>query len=351
MARRAGVARLDRGDRGLHEALEELADRLVEAAVGERHGRLRGERPGELLVPGVEGADHPLGLLRRAEDQREIRLAVDELERADGLALRRPHGHDEHGLRAVTVLLVERAVDRERRAGRRRVRVGEVQDLAGERDVAGDALAREGQARRAERDRHAVVLGEREAELARAVGRLVDQVDRAGVALRDLARLRQDRLEELARISLGGEPDPDRVQLRQLPVEAGDLGRALGVGERVFHRAREDGVPRALRHQRVPVAGPGAGRRGVHQTDDAHVAALGRREPRVLADEDHRRRGGARDGFGRELGGLEAVGEQRDGRRRGARGRVVEDTPTHGTSLGLALARSQESASPATITP
>ena len=246
---------------------------------------------------GVEGPDHPLGLFRRAEHQRPVGLAVDELEGADGLALRRPHGHHEHGLRAVAVLLVERAVDRERRGGRRRVRVGEVQDLAGERDVAGDALAREGQARRAERDRHAVVLGEREAELARAVGRLVDQVERAGVALRDLARLRQDRLEELARVPLGGEPNPDRVQLRQLPVETGDLRRSLGVGERVLHRAPDDGAPRALRHQRVPVAGPGAGRRGVHQTDDAHVAALGRREPRVLADEIIAAAGGDSNSF------------------------------------------------------
>ena len=65
VARGGRVARLDRGDRGLHEALEQRLDGLVEAAVLERDGGLGGERGGQVAEARRIG-DHVAPARRRA---------------------------------------------------------------------------------------------------------------------------------------------------------------------------------------------------------------------------------------------------------------------------------------------
>ena len=114
VAEGGGVARLDRGDGGLHEAVEELADAVVEAPVGQRHRGLRGQRAGQPHVAVAVGAHVLLGFLGRAQRPAALGLAVDELQGADDLALRRAHRYHQHGLRAVPGVLVEPAVDLER---------------------------------------------------------------------------------------------------------------------------------------------------------------------------------------------------------------------------------------------
>jgi hypothetical protein len=161
-------------------------------------------------------------------------------------------------------------------APRRAVGGLEVEDRAGQRDVSGDALAGERQPRGAERNIHRVVLGEHEAEIARAVGFFLNQVERAGVTVRDLARLGQDGLDEISRVALGREPDPDRVQLgelaiepRHLAVESPHLGGALEIGEGVVDDAGEHRRARAFREDGVPVRGPRTGIVTIDQRDDA----------------------------------------------------------------------------------
>ena len=110
-------------------------------------------------------------------------------------------------------LVVERPIDLEQRAGRRDVRVLEVEDLAGQRNVPRHARVRERQARGPERDLHRVALGEGEPQRPGAIGVLFHEVERAGVAPRDLPRLGEDRLDQVTRVALGREPDADRVQL------------------------------------------------------------------------------------------------------------------------------------------
>src|SRR5258708_33818298 len=89
----AGVGRLlvdglvEQADEGLKEVLE-LDDELP---VGERNGRLRGERLGEALV----------GLAERDNDARSAGLGVEELEEADRLVLVVLHWNGEAGLRMI----------------------------------------------------------------------------------------------------------------------------------------------------------------------------------------------------------------------------------------------------------
>ena len=308
----------------------------------DRDGRLRGERPGELLVPGAVGPDRPLDLFHRREAVPEFRLAVDQLERADRLALRRAHRHHQHRLGTVAGLVVERAVDPERRPRRRRVGVLEVEGVPGQRDVSCDAGARQRQPRRTVGDLDRVVLGQSEAQPPGAVGVLLDKVERAGIALRDLPRLGQDGLEQLTRVALGGEPDADRVQLGELPIESRHGGRAVEIVERVLHGARENRPAHARREQPVPVFGPRAGGVGVDEGQDAQRRVAPPPVGDVRADQHHGRRRRGQIRRRGQRGDVERVAEKLGRGRRRARGRVVQNTTAHGTKVGRRLRRSQE---------
>ena len=344
VARRRRVARLDRDDRGLHEPLEEPADRLDQVAVVDGDGRLRGERAGELLVALAVPLHRPLGLLDRRERPPEVRLAVDELEHADGLALRGAHRHHQHRLGAVAGLLVERAVDVERHAGWRVVRVRQVEDLAAQRDVSGDALARQRQVRLAERDLHRVVLGQHEDKRSRPVGRLVHEIERARVAARDLPGPGQDRVEEGVSVALGREPNADLVELEQLVLELRERPDVVDVGEGVADRAGQDRRAHARREQGVPVPRPGPRLLALDEGHDAEPAIVPAPRGGVGAEQQHRGDQRRRVGGSGQGSDVELVAEQPGGGRRRARGRVVADTAGHGTKVGLRCRRSQESA-------
>ena len=174
VARRGGVACFDRGHRRLHESLEQLANRQVQPAVVDGHRGLRGEGARQLFVPRAVGPHVPLDVVGAEQPRRAIVFAVDELQRADRLPLRRLHGDHEHRLGAIPGILVEPTVDREGRVLRRRVGVGEIDHVAGDRDVPGDAAVGQGQGGRPEGDRHAVVLCEGEAQVRRLAALLDD---------------------------------------------------------------------------------------------------------------------------------------------------------------------------------
>ena len=238
----------------------------------------------------------------------------------------------------------------ERRAPGRAVGVLEVEDDAGQRDVARDALAGERQPRGAERNVDGIVLGKDEAQIARTVGRLLDQVERAGVTVRDLARLGQDGLDEIARVALGREPDADRVQLRELAVESCHLaveprrfGRSIEVGEGVVDRAREYRRAHALREHRVPVCGPRIGAVPTDQRDDAQGRLAPARIGGVATDQDDDGSVGGRIRRHGEPRHVEFATDKLGGGRRRARGRVVQDTAaTHETKVGPRWRPSQE---------
>src|SRR5262249_16812657 len=216
---------------GLPDAPEAPAGGPVQARVPARHRGLRGQRARELLVARRAPLHRALDRPARPEARREVGLAVDQLQGAYRLAFGRAHRHHEHRARAIAGLFVERAVDVKRRAGRRAVGILEVEDGARQGHLSPHALPGEWWAHRRERNVDGVVLSEDESQVARAVALFLDQVERAGVALRDLARPAQDGLDEVSRVALGREPDADLIQLGQLALEPRRLGRAVEAGE------------------------------------------------------------------------------------------------------------------------
>src|SRR5439155_853663 len=234
----------------------------------------------------------------------------------------------EHGLRAVAGLLVERSVDAERRAFGWRVGVGQVDRRAGQGHIAGHARARQWQRGGPEGHLQAVVLGQGEEEPCVAVSLVLHEVERAGIAVRDLARLGQDHLEESRGAPLGRQADPDRVELAQLATEAGDLLGGVQIGEGVGYGADEDGATRVGREEPIPVLGPGAGPSRTNEADDPHVGAGGSIGAVGVGEEDQRY-GRGYDFVGTELPHVELICQERG--RRPCRPRMygVKDGPTH----------------------
>ncbi len=268
MTGRGRVARLDRGDGGLHEPLEQGLDALVEPAVLERDRRLGRQRDGEVGVPGAERLNLPLDLPRGREPALQVRLAVDELEDADDLFLLRLHRDDEHRLRPVADLRVKCPVDLEGRAGRRMVGVRQVDDLARERDVARHALSVDWDRELLEGHVHTVVLREREAQAPIASVALLHEIERARVAVGDLAGLGQNELEEPLQVPLRREADPDAIQVAELDGEAVEVAPRRHVLEGVVQDPCEHGRGGVPWKTRVPLRGDRLGRRARRQERD-----------------------------------------------------------------------------------
>ena len=353
MAGGGGVARLDGGDRGAHEALEEGLDVLQQPAVLQRHRRLRGEGGGEAHEALGVGNGLPLDGVHRGESPGGDPLAVDELQHADGLARGRPHRHDQHRLRAVARLLVEGAVDLEGRPRGRRVGVLEVQDLAVLGHVPGHALVADGQGELGERHRHEVVLRELEAQARLPLVRLLHEVDRARVAVRDLAGLGEDETEEGDRIPLGGQPHADRVELAQLDPRALRLGEEAQVLEGMTQRGGEDEGRHRLGQVGVPGRRPARGRTvRADQPDHRHQARPRARRVRrgghVPLEVDHEHLGivgaAAQRVDLRERVRLELLGKSRGHRGDGRAIRKPHDLASHGARVGGGTAGCQASA-------
>ena len=121
-ARMAGcgrIARLDSGDRGVDETLEQAVDFVVQDRVLQRHARLRRQRQRHLLRTLVERDHAFLEIGRGGQHLARPALLVDELDDPDDLALGRQHGHGQHRARAVADLVVEAAIVRAGPGGRR----------------------------------------------------------------------------------------------------------------------------------------------------------------------------------------------------------------------------------------
>ena len=175
-------------------------------------------RPEELLAPLVERHDALLDVGGREELLLRVALLVDELDDADDLVLARGERRDEHPLRAVADLLVERAIEAERRAGGHVVHVVDVERLLLERGVAGDAARADGHRELARVERERIVLRELEAQRAMSDARVValDDVDAAGVGAGDEAALLEDEAEQLVDVALGRDRARDVDELAEL---------------------------------------------------------------------------------------------------------------------------------------
>jgi hypothetical protein len=178
-------------------------DLRPQLTVLERDGRLRRERGRQRVESGrirrhVRGDGR-----RRVEPRGPIGLGVDQLQHADDLPLRRAQRFGQHRFRPVSRVVVEAPVEHVWRVRRDGVRVVDRDRLAGLRDVASDRAVADREGLAAEWQVARIVLRNREPQPLRRllelhprrIGRL-DDVERAGVAVGDLARLGQNELEE-----------------------------------------------------------------------------------------------------------------------------------------------------------
>ena len=85
MPRCGGIPVLDRRHRRLHESLEQPLDRLVQLRVLERDRRLARQRTRHRHRALVERLGPPLDVVPVTEPVAPVRLAIDQLEHADGL--------------------------------------------------------------------------------------------------------------------------------------------------------------------------------------------------------------------------------------------------------------------------
>jgi hypothetical protein len=148
------VARFDRVDRRLHEALEDLTNFVVKNRVFEGDPGLRRERFDELLAALVERDHAVLEVVATEQLLLRLLLLVDQLQHADDFTLARGERRHQHALAAVTHLVVERTIEAERRARRHFVDVVDPQRRLLERDVTRHAARadRHGEFARIERD-------------------------------------------------------------------------------------------------------------------------------------------------------------------------------------------------------
>ena len=110
-----------------------LEGEIFQPRVAERDGGLRRQRAHQALVLGVEG--HDASPLER----------VDELQHAEDVVRRILERHHQDRLGAVVQARVDARVERIGAIGWNRVRIVQVEDVAGERDVTGEAQLAEAQ--------------------------------------------------------------------------------------------------------------------------------------------------------------------------------------------------------------
>jgi len=125
----AGVRRffIDGQRDGLNESFQQGLQFKNQQVIGERHRRLRGQRPGQ--IPG------PFG--KRDHTARFLIARVDHLQNADDFILVIEHRNDQHGFRAVARLLVERPGTVKIESGRV-VNILDVHRLPGNRHMGGN---------------------------------------------------------------------------------------------------------------------------------------------------------------------------------------------------------------------
>ncbi|MEX2221082.1 MAG: hypothetical protein WEG40_04715, partial [Candidatus Rokuibacteriota bacterium] len=289
-----------------------------EVAVGERHRGLGRQRRGQAAEGLGVGQGQALDGRRRDEGPAALALAVDQGEHTDDLPARGLHGQDQQRLGAVPGERIHLRVEAVRAVRGQRIGVGHVEDLAGERHVAGQAVLAQRERDRVELDRHAVVLGQLEAQPARAVARGLDQVDGARVTPGDAPGLGQDQIEQELGVALAGQPHADRVQLLELLRGLLRLAGDAGLLARRAQHAREGGGAHRER-ERDEAAGHRGCVRGLREHDHGHDRAPRRLEQgrvdvvdRTIEQQHAGFVGGEGDGLpGPEYSRLEILGQRR----------------------------------------
>src|SRR5574341_714088 len=198
-----------------------LEREVFEPRVADGDRGLGRERPHEALVLGVEGHDAaPV-------------LGIDQLEHAEDGAAGILHRDHEDGLRPVVQARVHARVEGIRAIRRNHIGVVQIQDVAGQRDVARQAdlpqmqrllLKAAPHLRLTELARQEVVLHDGELEQL-----TLTQEEGAGLGTCETPGLGEDPLEQGPEVSLTGQGDPD---LDQLPERLGQVeGRRLRLSQ------------------------------------------------------------------------------------------------------------------------
>ena len=209
-----GVPLVDRGDGCLDEPLEQVLDVPVELAVLDRDGCLTREGLNDLDLALAVGEYVRIGVVIVVDDRARVALAVDQLKHAHHPVAMVLHRDNELRLGAVAVLLVESAIERVGAVRRDLVNVVDGERLPVQRHVSRDAgaIEREGEVR-IRKVGQRVVLRAQEVQGLVSLGVLLDEVQTAGIARGEPARLRQNQAEQLLRVTLAHERHADAVEL------------------------------------------------------------------------------------------------------------------------------------------
>ena len=169
-----------------------------------------------------------------------------------------PHCNRQHRLGAVSILLVERPIDRILDVRRQEVGIVDDQRLAGTGDITGDAGVVDGNSELIERNLGTrMILCELEPQHLAAVLRRFHQIQAARVRRCDTPRLREDQRLQGVVVPLGIERHTDAGQFVQLvTARFGTVTQALilGSGGRVAKRRPEryQEFPRLVRGRDHP---------------------------------------------------------------------------------------------------
>src|SRR5439155_18939505 len=181
---------------------------------------------------------------------------------------------------AVAVALVERAVDRVFNIRRQEVRVVDDERIARDGAVPGETGAVDGDRELDERRLGLRVrLRQPKAQPLRPLRAVLDEVQAAGVRLRDAARLGQDQVEQSLQVALGPQRDADARELadfaralRRFATRARGLCARRGFAEAGPNRDEQAARARWMRQEsRQKLGGEGVGHVGftvASQRDD-----------------------------------------------------------------------------------
>src|SRR5262249_50977452 len=178
---------------------------VLEPGVAERDGGLGGEGPHQRFILRVER--HDTAAVER----------IDQLEHAEDIVRGILERYHQDRLRAIAEARVDTLIEGIRPVRRDHVRIVQVEDIARERDVAGEAQLAQMQGLSLETATHlllaqllgeSVVLHDGEAQQV-----TLAEEQRAGLGPCEAARFGQDALEQRAQVLLAGQRDPDLYQL------------------------------------------------------------------------------------------------------------------------------------------
>ncbi len=209
-----GIALLDRGHRGFHEAFEQAFEYRCRACDFRKPPPLAmpATKPGAPSVRGTAArARATSASLRKRAAGSFFALISCSTPSTSPLALR--IGKREQRFCAVTRFAIVMIVEVKRHFRWDVIRIREVHYLAAQRGVARHGIFRHRQREFLERKHQAVVLRQHETQMPAALAFIFNQVERAGIRPRDFPGFGENQIEQLANVALRGESNPDFIQL------------------------------------------------------------------------------------------------------------------------------------------